>query len=654
MKNKFVLIATIILIFGCNLFSFSQTSTINKYYKIIGIVKGTDKKLLPYIYVSLKEQPLIRTATELDGSFVLTVPDTIKLPYNLKFYAIGFEAKTYTVTQKNLNKKIQITLVKDKKHILADKPKTTTKTSKKKGKVGEDLAATEITSRTSFDKAALHTGTLKATPVAGVEASAALSLPPPNIGGGNNENIEAGQLTAGELNDFTKWVLWKDMTQKILEVHSKEWKMFPDERYFAQLTNPDGMPIVDALVFLKDVQGNTIWQAHTDNTGKAELWAKMLNDSLSNFGEPYSLVFSYQGKSTVIDRAYSFPRINSAELKVKCSQAKQVDIDFIVDATGSMGDEIRYLQAELYDVISKVQNNNPHIVLRMGSLFYRDKDDDYLTVKSPLDTNINNTIEFIKKQSAAGGGDWPEAVDVALTESIENRDWSPDALARIAFLILDAPPHQEKEAIEKVHRQIRLAAMKGIRIVPLVCSGADKSTEFLMRSIALATNGTYVFLTDESGIGAPHLKPTTDKYEVEKLNHILLRVISEFCQLPNCNNNWTNFDKEINSQEKFIPKPYKENPDDNTERLETAQVLQIFPNPCNGELTVEIRASVSELYITDVTGKALQFLNFDNPDFSVTNPKSITMNLQGYSNGIYFVNAFCQGRWYTVKLALTR
>ncbi|MEF9479208.1 hypothetical protein OWR28_17025 [Chryseobacterium sp. 1B4] len=55
-----------------------------------------------------------------------------------------------------------------------------------------------------------------------------------------------------------------------------------------------------------------------------------------------------------------------------------------------------------------------------------------------------------------------------------------------------------------------------------------------MRTFALLTNGTYTFLTDDSGIGNSHIKPTIDSYEVEKLNDLLLRLILQRAVFPEC------------------------------------------------------------------------------------------------------------------------
>ena len=45
-----------------------------------------------------------------------------------------------------------------------------------------------------------------------------------------------------------------------------------------------------------------------------------------------------------------------------------------------------------------------------------------------------------------------------------------------------------------------------------------------MRAFAIATGGTYTFLTDHSGIGDSHLEPTIGSYEVEFLNELLFVV----------------------------------------------------------------------------------------------------------------------------------
>jgi hypothetical protein len=46
----------------------------------------------------------------------------------------------------------------------------------------------------------------------------------------------------------------------------------------------------------------------------------------------------------------------------------------------------------------------------------------------------------------------------------------------------------------------------------------------------MLTNGTYVFITNDSGIGNEHLEPSVGEYEVELLNELLVRLILKYTE----------------------------------------------------------------------------------------------------------------------------
>ncbi|MCF8362447.1 MAG: hypothetical protein K9G70_07470 [Prolixibacteraceae bacterium] len=96
------------------------------------------------------------------------------------------------------------------------------------------------------------------------------------------------------------------------------------------------------------------------------------------------------------------------------------------------------------------------------------------------------------------------------------------------FLLLDAPPHYTQEVISSLESNLVQAAEKGVKIVPITASGIDKATEYLMRSFAVLTNGTYVFITDDSGVGNDYLEPTIGEFELEKLNDLMVRLVDEY------------------------------------------------------------------------------------------------------------------------------
>lgn len=350
------------------------------------------------------------------------------------------------------------------------------------------------------------------------------------------QKTRAHLLTATQVNDFKKWDEWENLLQADFRSYQRIWNIAPSKRFVARATDSKQMPIVDAVVKLYDANQTLLWTARTDNTGTAQLWANAFltsNNQNRLAKAPFKIVFSNDNESKTIANAQPYPQeTNVTRFSQKSDKKNNVDIFFIVDATGSMQDELSYLQAELYSIINRVKRDQSNLNLRMGSLVYRDKGDDYLTRKSSLSSDINKTVQFLKQQYADGGGDTPEAVDEALYQAIESENWQQSALARIAFLVLDAPPHNNAKSVRRVNEQIALAANKGIRLVPLVASGMQQDGEYLMRCMALATNGTYVTLTDDSGIGNSHAKPTTDYFKVEKLNDLLIRLINEYTKVP--------------------------------------------------------------------------------------------------------------------------
>ena len=210
--------------------------------------------------------------------------------------------------------------------------------------------------------------------------------------------------------------------------------------------------------------------------------------------------------------------------------ARKADIAFVVDATGSMGDEIGFLKSDLLDILGRATDRHPDLAMRTAALFYRDEGDDYLTRHSDFSANASATINFIQKQQADGGGDYPEAVHTALERMLQDLSWDESARTRLAFLILDAPAHHETHVISSLQKSVTACARQGIRLVPVAASGVDKNTEFMLRFFAITTGGTYVFLTNDSGVGNDHIEATVGDYEVEQLNELMIRLIDYYTE----------------------------------------------------------------------------------------------------------------------------
>ena len=208
--------------------------------------------------------------------------------------------------------------------------------------------------------------------------------------------------------------------------------------------------------------------------------------------------------------------------------APRLDLGLMVDATGSMGDEMTYLQAELRDIIAHVKPAGSELTVRIAVVYYRDRGDEFVTRVAPFGTDLDETMRFLGATRADGGGDFPEDMNAAF-EATMRLDWSgPGQAARMLVVLADAPPHPYDGARYTTEHALADALRKGISIFPIAASGVDKPTEHLFRGLAAATGGKYAFLTDDSGIGNPHMKPDIQGYKVEPLNRLLVREIRDF------------------------------------------------------------------------------------------------------------------------------
>ncbi len=341
----------------------------------------------------------------------------------------------------------------------------------------------------------------------------------------NNTYPSAGLLTAGEWRDVENLDFWKNLLNRNDRYQLMARRnLYTNSVKVVSVKTPDGDPCYNAEVVLHAEDGSVIYTARTDVWGKAYLF--------------YNL--NKNGKTPKVLRVNSntFAELSEGVTEVVISsESKNVealDLMFTIDTTGSMSDELRYLQSELEDVIDRVAKSSGNVLsIRVSVNFYRDTTDDYVVLPFDFTSNMVDVMNTLRAQSAIGGGDYPEAVHTALDNAILEHEWREDAV-KLMFLVLDAPPHSEAE-IQGVNRQIQesvtKAAEMGIKIIPVASSGVDTETEFLLRSYAAMTGGTYIFLTNHSGIGGDHLEPTIGQYAVEPLNECLIRIISEYCGL---------------------------------------------------------------------------------------------------------------------------
>ncbi len=320
---------------------------------------------------------------------------------------------------------------------------------------------------------------------------------------------QSGTLTAGEIRDNEDYKGWLDTLQKWGDLGGK-WKLSTAKRITVRTKGAPG-----AIVELLDGDGQVQYGAVSNAKGVAYLFVdeQAAIKTVSARAGGKSATTQYDGDE------YSFDMTDAKELP------KKLDLMFMVDTTGSMGDELEYLKVEIADVINRISSNN--IEVRTSVNFYRDQGDEYIVKYHDFRTDAAEVQDIVKQQHANGGGDYEEAVHTALSTALEMK-WDTDSV-KVMFLVLDAPPHSDSAVIDSVNASIKSMAEQGIRVVPVASSGIDDFTEWLLRSMAMITGGTYTFLTDTSGGGNPHKEPAAEQYKEEKLNDMLVRIALEYC-----------------------------------------------------------------------------------------------------------------------------
>ena len=160
-----------------------------------------------------------------------------------------------------------------------------------------------------------------------------------------------------------------------------------------------------------------------DNTD--ELQSAYENDlSKAKFDDPLIYIDEKIKKFKLV----KLPDINKEEDKgIKFIEKPKTDVDivYLIDATGSMGKEINASKENVISILEQLKKNYKDYEFRFGSVFYRDKIDKPNDKREEFEffdftEDMEDLKEKISKVKAYGGGDGPEdwvgGYDIALNK----------------------------------------------------------------------------------------------------------------------------------------------------------------------------------------------------------------------------------------------
>jgi len=132
-----------------------------------------------------------------------------------------------------------------------------------------------------------------------------------------------------------------------------------------------------------------------------------------------------------------------------------LDLVIIHDVTGSQGPYIAKTTKRCEEIclcLRRCGKLQPGVGFRVALIAFRDHppmDNTFVTEDfGGFTYELEDVQRNLRKLTAAGGGDIPEAVTAALARAIR-LDWRPDA-TKVVILITDAPPHGIGDPNDKI------------------------------------------------------------------------------------------------------------------------------------------------------------------------------------------------------------
>ena len=165
----------------------------------------------------------------------------------------------------------------------------------------------------------------------------------------------------------------------------------------------------------------------------------------------------------------------------------KVDICYLIDATGSMGREIKAANDYVIQIYNELSKNYSDFNFQFGAIFYRDKVDSKNDENEyfPLTTDMKALKNKISKIVPNGGGDSPEDWVEGYKIALNNMGWR-DGGMKLIIHIADAGAHGEEfsegdkhpEEGPKLIELIKKCVDKNINIFGFkVCENAEQSFE---------------------------------------------------------------------------------------------------------------------------------------------------------------------------------
>ena len=330
----------------------------------------------------------------------------------------------------------------------------------------------------------------------------------------------SGPLTGGSIDDNEFFEDYLAYRSRILQLSIPVRDLNPSGRIIVTVTGEDGRPVPGAEVVMTGGSVEVTLRTTANGTVRFHPEAYGAGDGPFTASAGNATADVTRGESVTLE----------TDLTTTTGDEVALDVLFLLDATGSMADEIDQLKATIGEVAQRIGDLQAGVDLRLGMTVYRDVGDSFLTGSFDFTDDVEYFTDALEVVVADGGGDYPEALDEALADALAGPAWRPAGEAiQLVFLIADAPPQIGRQVPTPYTDSMLESAGRGIKIFPVSSSGTDDQAEFVFRQLAQFTGGRYVFLT--YGATGRATGEATDigerNYEELSLDDLIVRLVSE-------------------------------------------------------------------------------------------------------------------------------
>lgn len=264
-------------------------------------------------------------------------------------------------------------------------------------------------------------------------------------------------------------------------------------RVFIKIVDGDRVPLPGVAITVSDPRTKApLWKATTYGDGRAPYYPKLFGPAVQQGGR-LEVAAKIGGKAVSTTWDGQSDLTLAGDGPVQASPGLALDVVFLIDTTGSMGDELEQIKSSLLAVTGELQGKRADLQLRYAAVAYKDIDDDYVTMAHPFTDDTAAFSEAMQALTASGGGDLPESLNQGFNRAVEGLEWRPEA-AKVVFLVADAPPQMRFKGDVLYGDSAVRAVGLGIRVHSVAASGLDPLGTLVLRQVAQLTRGKFIFI----------------------------------------------------------------------------------------------------------------------------------------------------------------